>query len=137
MTDKFNNQSGESLNQGNQTKYSNLIYPKKNLNELTDEELIALFKKCNYSTSEISHRLGKFEDYARRIYKHRGIDCNKIKEDFKKSKIIDYSNNPNRCLHCGNPLDWEHRNNKYCCQSCAASENNKNRTKKFLKKKII
>lgn len=135
MTDKFNNQTGKEFSQEYQMNNSSLIESKEslNLNELTDEELITLFKECNYSAQEVSRRFGKFKDYARRIYKNRGIDCNKIKKDFELSKIDKYNKNPNRCQRCKEPLDWKHRNNKYCSSSCAASENNKKRSEKSLK----
>ena len=93
MTDKFNDQTGKEFSQEYQINNSNLINSKENLslNELTDDELIALFKECNYSTREVSRRVNKFKDYARRIYKNRGIDYNKIKKDHELLKIDEYN----------------------------------------------
>lgn len=95
------------------------------LESMTDEELINLLIDCNYSTSEVSRKIGKFLGYAARIYKKRGINYNKLREENKRLILNQYNLNPNKCQHCGKELDWEHRNNKYCSSSCAASENNK------------
>lgn len=95
------------------------------LESMTDEELINLLIDCNYSTSEVSRKIGKFLGYAARIYKKRGIDYNKLRKENKRLRLNQYNLNPNKCQHCGKELDWEHRNNKYCSSSCAASENNK------------
>ena len=43
----------------------------------------------------------------------------------KQKRIEKYNLNPTRCKFCGNALDYEHRNNKFCCHSCSASFNNK------------
>ena len=35
-----------------------------------------------------------------------------------------YQKSPNHCSSCGNPLDWNHRRNKFCSHSCSAIINN-------------
>lgn len=40
-----------------------------------------------------------------------------------------YNENPTLCKECGTPLEYEKRLNKFCCTSCAAKFNNKNRSK--------
>ena len=48
---------------------------------------------------------------------------NSIKEK-KKQRIEKYSKNPTKCKYCGKDFDYEHRHNKFCNKSCAASFNN-------------
>ena len=48
------------------------------LKSMTDEELIQILIDCDFSTSEISRRMGRFLDYAARIYKKRGIRYNEM-----------------------------------------------------------
>lgn len=52
----------------------------------------------------------------------KGIEAIKRK---KAQRILDYNENPSICKNCGNPLDYNHRHNKFCCCSCATSYNNK------------
>jgi hypothetical protein len=54
----------------------------------------------------------------------------KIQEQFKNN-IIDYNNNPNKCLYCNGPILYikgklrDTKVKKFCNTSCAASHNNK------------
>jgi len=99
----------------------------KNIKDLSDEELIELFKKNNYCFKNMA----KSEDFRvtretiRKEFIRRGIDYNKIIEEWKNSIVVDYIKNPKLCRHCGKPIPWEKRVNNYCNNSCAASENNK------------
>lgn len=45
-------------------------------------------------------------------------------EENKQKRIENYYKNPTKCLFCGKELDYNHRHNKFCDQSCAASYNN-------------
>ena len=47
------------------------------------------------------------------------LKSDKVKEEYNKT--------PNKCTNCGNDLTYPQRHNKFCCSSCAASFNNKNR----------
>ncbi len=49
-------------------------------------------------------------------------------ENRKKIKT-DYENTPKKCLNCDRTISFRLRNNKFCDSSCAASYNNKNRTR--------
>lgn len=58
-------------------------------------------------------------------------------EQNKHKRVEEYYKNPNKCLFCDNALNYEHRCNKFCNQSCAAKYNNHKcpkRTKKTKKK---
>ena len=39
-----------------------------------------------------------------------------------------YYENPKYCKQCGKLIDYDHRNNSFCCSSCAASYNNVRRS---------
>lgn len=48
----------------------------------------------------------------------------------KKERIDAYNTQPNRCKNCDSILDYSNRKNKFCCRSCSAQYNNKNRPPK-------
>ena len=56
------------------------------------------------------------------------IKIQKLKEERKK----EYNKNPKLCFHCKKPLVYEKKKNKFCCSSCAAIFNNKNRSDDFI-----
>lgn len=45
----------------------------------------------------------------------------------KQERICLYDQSPETCHYCQNNLDYEHRKNKFCSKSCAASFNNQKR----------
>lgn len=93
---------------------------------LSNDELIDLFKSNNYCFENISRSLGNVSrETARREFIKRGIDYYKLLQDWKTSIVVEYNKSPKLCKHCKNPLPWEKRKNEYCSGSCAASENNK------------
>ena len=46
----------------------------------------------------------------------------------KQKRIDQYLKTPSICNHCNSILDYKSRSKKFCCKSCAASYNNKNRS---------
>lgn len=52
--------------------------------------------------------------------------CSTSCQNQYRAKLIreEYEKNPKTCQCCGKTLDWEHRRNKYCSNSCAAKINN-------------
>ena len=46
----------------------------------------------------------------------------------------EYELNPNKCLNCGKPFSYKERDKTFCNKSCAASYNNKQRTKEVYEK---
>lgn len=103
------------------------------IKNLTNEELIQLFKEneCNLKRIESKYNLGK--NAAGRLYTKRDIDYNKIKQEWLQQIKIDYENNPKLCKYCGKPISYEDRNKKeFCNQSCSTTyynilRGNKNR----------
>ena len=52
---------------------------------------------------------------------------NKVSDTFKqkkKEKEEKYLENPKKCLHCGNIIPYDSKDNNYCNHSCFASESN-------------
>lgn len=43
----------------------------------------------------------------------------------EKERIEKYNLSPSKCAFCGKELDYKHRHNKFCNNSCSASFNNK------------
>ena len=54
-------------------------------------------------------------------------------EKQKQERIEKYNKNPSKCLFCGKELDYKHRHNKFCDQSCAAKYNNPLKVRKLKK----
>ena len=108
-----------------------------NLKKLSNEELISLFKENDCSLTKIERTYNLSKDSVRRLFIKRKIDYNNIIISYKNSIINNYNLSPSLCKHCGKKLDWNHRKNKYCSESCAASENNRSRIRKpKIKEKI-
>lgn len=54
-------------------------------------------------------------------------------EKLKQQRIETYNKNPKLCKHCGKPIPYAQRNNKFCNSSCSASYNNVHRARKSSK----
>jgi hypothetical protein len=93
------------------------------LDNMTNDQLIELFVKLDYSLSAIDQHFQLSKSHSERLFRKRGIDYNKIREDFKRNVLLNYENNPTLCAHCGKPLPWKRRNEKFCNKSCAAKFN--------------
>ena len=39
-------------------------------------------------------------------------------------RVLQYNQNPKRCLHCKKPIEYRNRNNKFCNHSCSAIYHN-------------
>lgn len=94
------------------------------LNKYTDEELIKTYKECNYSLSAIDKKFSLSKNTSLREFRKRGIDFNKLLQDYKTKLLNSYEESPNLCKHCGKPLPWKKRLNRFCSNSCSVSENN-------------
>lgn len=55
----------------------------------------------------------------------------KTHNELKRKRVEEYNLNPVKCKFCDAVLDYEHRHNKFCNNSCAASFNNKRHSKKI------
>lgn len=96
-----------------------------NIKELTNEELIQLFKENSLSMQAIEHKYNLGKNSVGRLFNKRGIDFRKIKEEEALRIRKEYEENPKCCKYCGKPIPFEERNRKdFCNHSCAASYNN-------------
>lgn len=80
------------------------------------------FKKSDYYMSE--NHIKNFENT-------RFLGRKKLQE-LKNERIDNYNTNPKLCANCQKPLEYKKKNNKFCCKSCAAIFNNKNRSNDFI-----
>lgn len=53
-----------------------------------------------------------------------------VSAQIKQKNIENYNLNPKTCINCGKIIPYEKRNRKFCCSSCSATYNNKNKIKK-------
>ena len=105
-----------------------------NIQELSNEELIQLFIKNDYSLSKIEKFYALGKSYVERLFKKREIDYNTIRIEHANQVLKNYELNPNKCLNCKNPFSYKDRNKTFCNNSCSASYNNKQRTKDVYEK---
>lgn len=75
------------------------------------------FKETNYYKSEEHLNNAKKASI-------KGLDV--LKEQ-KNKRICEYNLKPKLCLNCNNPINYEKKNNTFCCQSCSTSYTNKKR----------
>ena len=96
-----------------------------NIKELTNEELIQLFKENSLSMQAIEQKYKLGKNSVGRLFNKRGINFRKIKEEEALRIKKEYEENPKCCKYCGKPIPFEERNKKeFCNQSCSASYNN-------------
>ena len=59
--------------------------------------------------------------------KYCNVSCQNQHQSRQKLLVRqkEYNDNPKFCLNCGKILDWEHKNGKFCNNSCATTYNNK------------
>lgn len=91
------------------------------MNKETVEKLLTT---CN-SLSEVLRELGKKPSGGSYRVLKSFIEENGLVIPKHKITREEYEENPKYCENCGKKIDFEHRNNKYCCKSCAAEVNNK------------
>lgn len=103
------------------------------IKELTNDELIQLFKENNLSMQAIEQKYNLGKNSVGRLFNKRGIDYRQIKEEENLRIIKEYEANPKCCKYCGKPITFKERNRKeFCNHSCSASYNNKERCKNPL-----
>ena len=100
-----------------------------NVKELTNEELIQLFKENDCSMQGIEKKYSLGNNTMQRLFVKRGIDYNQIKKEYQQSLIDAYYKNPKLCKQCGKPISYEDRRKDFCDRSCSAKYNNCKRAK--------
>jgi len=99
----------------NKTDFKIFIYTIKNIN-------MNKFKESKYYMSK-EHLIN---------FINARIKGNKKIKELKNERIEDYNINPKLCINCKKPLLYSKQRNKFCCKSCAAIFNNKNRSDDFI-----
>lgn len=100
-----------------------------NIKELTNEELVQLFKENDCSMQGIEKKYSLGNNSVQRLFAKRGIDYNLIKKEYQQDIIDAYYKNPKLCKQCGKPIPYEDRRKDFCDRSCSAKYNNHKRAK--------
>ena len=92
-----------------------------NFKELTNNELIQIYKNCNYSLRYVDKKYNLTNNTFRRLLQKKNIDYNKIKNDYllqqkqlEESKIL-------YCENCGKVIDGSYGSGRFCNRQCATA----------------
>ena len=108
---------------------------KYNLEQLSNDELIQLFKDYDYSLRKFDKSNNLSGNTLRRLFIKRNIDYNKIKNDYLlqqkqlKDSIILY------CENCGKVIDGSYGSGRFCNRHCATIYGNTHRPKRSAESK--
>ena len=108
---------------------------KYNLEQLSNDELIQLFRDYDYSLRKFDKSNNLSGNTLRRLFIKRNIDYNKIKEEYLlqqkqlKDSIILY------CENCGKVIDGSYGSGRFCNRQCATIYGNTHRPKRSAESK--
>ncbi len=98
-----------------------------NIKGLTNNELIQIYKDCNYSLRYVDKKYNLTNNTFRRLLQKRNIDYNKIKNEYllqqkqlEESKIL-------YCENCGKVIDGSYGSGRFCNKQCATAYGNLHR----------
>ena len=108
---------------------------KYNLEQLSNDELIQLFRDYDYSLRKFDKSNNLSGNTLRRLFIKRNIDYNKIKNDYllqqkqlEESKIL-------YCENCGKVIDGSYGSGRFCNRQCATIYGNTHRPKRSAESK--
>ena len=108
---------------------------KYNLEQLSNDELIQLFKDYDYSLRKFDKSNNLSGNTLRRLFIKRNIDYNKIKNDYllqqkqlEESKIL-------YCENCGKVIGGSYGSGRFCNRHCATIYGNTHRPKRSAESK--
>ena len=108
---------------------------KYNLEQLSNDELIQLFKDYDYSLRKFDKSNNLSGNTLRRLFIKRNIDYNKIKNDYllqqkqlEECKIL-------YCENCGKVIDGSYGSGRFCNRHCATIYGNTHRPKRSAESK--
>lgn len=108
---------------------------KYNLEQLSNDELIQLFKDYDYSLRKFDKSNNLSGNTLRRLFIKRNIDYNKIKNEYllqqkqlEESKIL-------YCENCGKVIDGSYGSGRFCNRHCATIYGNTHRPKRSAESK--
>lgn len=98
----------------------------RKFNELSKSEIEQAIQESEY-LAEVLRSLDCVDNGYNRTRLKQFIEDNSIDTSHIKTRLTRevYEANPKLCTQCGKPIPYEHRDNKFCCSSCATSYNNK------------
>lgn len=97
------------------------------LNQLSNEELIQEYKKCNYVLSNVSKQYNKPSNALLRLFKKRNINYNEIKKDYLLQQKQLEENKILYCENCGRVIDGSYGSGRFCNRYCATAYGNSHR----------
>ena len=108
---------------------------KYNLEQLSNEELIQLFKDYDYSLRKFDKSNNLSGNTLRRLFIKRNIDYNKIKNDYLLQQKQLEENKILYCENCGKVIDGSYGSGRFCNRHCATIYGNTHRPKRSAESK--
>ena len=108
---------------------------KYNLEQLSNEELIQLFKDYDYSLRKFDKSNNLSGNTLRRLFIKRNIDYNKIKNDYLLQQKQLEENKILYCENCGKVIDGFYGSGRFCNRHCATIYGNTHRPKRSAESK--
>ena len=108
---------------------------KYNLEQLSNEELIQLFKDYDYSLRKFDKSNNLSGNTLRRLFIKRNIDYNKIKNDYLLQQKQLEENKILYCENCGKVIDGSYGSGRFCNRHCATIYGNTHRQKRSAESK--
>ena len=108
---------------------------KYNLEQLSNDELIQLFKDYDYSLRKFDKSNNLSGNTLRRLFIKRNIDYNKIKNDYLLQQKQLEENKILYCENCGKVIDGSYGSGRFCNRHCATIYGNTHRPKRSAESK--
>ena len=108
---------------------------KYNLEQLSNDELIQLFKDYDYSLRKFDKSNNLSGNTLRRLFIKRNIDYNKIKNDYLLQQKQLGENKILYCENCGKVIDGSYGSGRFCNRHCATIYGNTHRPKRSAESK--
>ena len=108
---------------------------KYNLEQLSNDELIQLFRDYDYSLRKFDKSNNLSGNTLRRLFIKRNIDYNKIKNDYLLQQKQLEENKILYCENCGKVIDGSYGSGRFCNRHCATIYGNTHRPKRSAESK--
>ena len=108
---------------------------KYNLEQLSNDELIQLFKDYDYSLRKFDKSNNLSGNTLRRLFIKRNIDYNKIKNEYLLQQKQLEENKILYCENCGKVIDGSYGSGRFCNRHCATIYGNTHRPKRSAESK--
>ena len=108
---------------------------KYNLEQLSNDELIQLFRDYDYSLRKFDKSNNLSGNTLRRLFIKRNIDYNKIKNEYLLQQKQLEENKILYCENCGKVIDGSYGSGRFCNRHCATIYGNIHRPKRSAESK--